>query len=102
MKHFLFSSLFILFLFTSYSIGEPKSHRKGADTKAAPKEAIDQEKVRDAVGQERARGEVKKGLAAEASALDAERNNNWEEAARLYNRASNGARISGQLQKAIS
>jgi len=102
MKNFLFSFLVLLFLLTSYSIGEPKSHRGGAATKAAPKEAVDQEKVRDTVDQGRVRGEVKKGLTAEVNALEAERKNNWEEATRLYNQASNGARLSGQLQKAIS
>jgi len=86
------SSLFVaLFFLTFYSVGEPaQRQRPGADTKASAKEAIGKGEVRGALG------------AAESRATEAEKNGAWKQAAQSYVQASVAARISGQVQKAIT
>ena len=91
MKGFLSSSLVILFFLTFYSVGEPaQRQRPGADTKASAKEAI---------GKGDARGALD---AAESRAMEAEKNGAWQQAAQSYVQASVAARISGQVQKAVT
>ncbi len=91
MKGFLSSSLVILFFLTFYSVGEPaQRQRPGADTKASAKEAIGKGDARGALG------------AAESRATEAEKNGAWQQAAQSYVQASIAARISGQVQKAVT
>ena len=91
MKGFLSSSLVILFFLTFYSVGEPaQRQRPGADTKASAKEAIGKGDARGALG------------AAESRATEAEKNGAWQQAAQSYVQASVAARISGQVQKAVT
>ena len=84
-QRLLFSFLLPFFLLNAYAIGESAQSR-GSST-------------REAIG----KGEVAQALSEmEAQALAAEREKEWGKAANSYTRASNAARISGQLQKAIS
>lgn len=111
MKRSLLSFLLALFLLAPFAAEEAKAQRKGGKAKRPPIEEgpqEQQEKVKDLTGPEKPRdavikGEVREALkAAEGTALEEEKRNNWEEAAKAYVQASNLARITGQLQKAIS
>jgi len=64
--------------------------RPGAATKGSAKEAIGKGDVRGALG------------AAESRATEAEKNGAWKQAAQSYVQASVAARISGQVQKAVT
>jgi len=110
-KRSLLSFLLALFLLAPFAAEEAKAQRKGGKAKRPPIEEgpqEQQEKVKDLTGPEKPRdavikGEVREALkAAEGTALEEEKRNNWEEAAKAYVQASNLARITGQLQKAIS
>ena len=85
MKTLLFGFFLSLFLLTVYAVGEP-AQRKGSGTK----EAVAKGKVTETLSQ------------MEAEALAAEKGNRWDEASSSYREASRAARISGQLQKAVS
>lgn len=85
----LFDFFLSLFLLTVYAVGESAQDR-GSGTGGATRAAI-------------AKGEVRETLSqVEAKALAAEKNNHWDEASSSYREASKAARISGQLQKAVS
>jgi len=91
MKNSLSSLLVALFFLTFYSVAQPaQRQRPGADTKASAKEAIGKGDVRGALG------------AAESRAMEAEKNGAWQQAAQSYVKASVAARVSGQLQKAVT
>ena len=87
MRRLILSFLLTLFLLIGYAIKQPRAQQ---NIEGPLREAI-------------VKGQIKGALAAtEVNALDAEKSRNWYEASRLYTRASFGARISGQLQKAVS
>ena len=83
--------LLVLFLLTFCAVAQPaQRQRPGADTKASAKEAIGKGDARGALG------------AAESRATEAEKNGAWQQAAQSYVQASVAARISGQVQKAVT
>lgn len=85
------SFFLLLALLAGPVIAEPAQRQQpGADTGASTREAIGKGKVKETLTQ------------LEARALEAEKQSRWEAASKSYREASRAARISGQLQKAVS
>ena len=105
MKRALFFALSLsLSLLVGYSLSEAQSRRKGSGKirESPPSESTAPPTAQPEGRQPAQKGEIVETLGAlETKASAAEKNNNWWEASRYYREASNAARLSGQLQKAV-
>ena len=95
MKGSLYSVFRVITLLLSvYSIGTLRSYIEPTSVQAAERAA-----PRQSSGGEELYGSLSN---LETKALEAEKRNNWDEAAMSYILASRAARVAGQLQKGIS